>query len=209
MNKLFFAILFFAFFCPFSRSSVVPFTQFEEYYSPTPEVNVDDVIKLFRGIFEAWQANNEDVKRLLNCTDSAADIKTRVIAIINEAQNLDPTNVRLFIEGIIRIMDHVENIIRNVLPCVDSVDDFVVLVNRIINLGINELLMRIYLNFITNSKKVNSDIRGIIDAFNAGDFYKIGYNAGDLVEILLFKPSSGFIFQVMRGSRYEDKELFV
>ena len=162
-----------------------------------PNFMPDDIIKVFRGVFEAWKANNESVNLLLGCTDSMTDVEAQIISIINETQQFDPSDPRRIVESVIRIIINVENIIKDTLICIDSAEDFKVMLNRIIVLTPTEILLRVYFNFMYNAKRVSDDIATLINAYNAGDFYNIGYKAGDIADVILFKQASNIIKELI------------
>ncbi len=154
------------------------------------QLNSTDVISILRGVVESWAAYNETVSKLQGCVTSISDIEKRVLYMIWLIKNLDPSDLRGLIRSIARMIWVVQSCLNKTVACIDSADDILILVNKVAVLSVDQIVRRLYLNFIKNGKQINDNVKAIINATTFEDFYTVGYKSGEIVELLIFSEPS-------------------
>jgi hypothetical protein len=163
-------------------------TRFVSYQELPPAFVTDDILATMRGIVDSWKTYNESVVILQSCVDNLGLIQSRVLFIIQIIQTLDPSNVHDVINAIAQILWAIQSSVNSTLPCIDSVDDIMLLVDKVSNLTVDQFALRLYLNFLRNGRKINDNILEIVNATEVGDYYTVGYKSGEIVELLILVP---------------------
>ena len=158
---------------------------------PTPEsepaFTIDDLVELLRGVFESWEVNKEEVEKLLLCVGDLKDIEVEVAKILEELKHIDVKDIVKLIEAIVRLFVCVQQIFKDIEPCIDSAGEIAKIVAKITKLTPMELLLKLFHNIMENGKKIYNDVIALIDAIKVKDFYKVGYYVGDILWTLFLE----------------------
>eukprot|EP00831_Metopus_contortus_P025651 TRINITY_DN22045_c0_g1_i3.p1 TRINITY_DN22045_c0_g1~~TRINITY_DN22045_c0_g1_i3.p1 ORF type:complete len:128 (-),score=25.31 TRINITY_DN22045_c0_g1_i3:165-548(-) len=94
--------------------------------------------------------------------------------------------------AVVQVLTAVQSIFKDILPCIDSYDELEKLIHKIIDLTPIEILKKLMLNMMDNARKIYKDILAFLAALKENDFYKFGYNVGEILEFLFLKdPKQG------------------
>lgn len=156
-------------------------------YSDSPVDIIENIFEFQRGVFEAWSENGESVQKLLACNKNVRDVYMKLLEIVNIIKAIDWMDVKNVLDSFKLIADEFSAIFSDLLLCVDSKEELMILLERIIHLSPTEFISRIYSNFLANGQKITQDIKEGFDAIIRGDYYTAGYCFGEILELLIFK----------------------
>ncbi len=152
-----------------------------------PEFDFGSIVDTFRGIFEAWKANNEKVEELLKCVGNVGDIETQLWKIIEILKNATVDDPRQMMQLIAKIIQIAQEGFNDVKQCYHSTSELLTILRRIFSLGFIELITKVLGNIRLNGPQIWSDLSGMYIALTKGNFYKFGYFAGELTDLLILK----------------------
>ena len=156
---------------------------------PTPAFTLDDLIDILRGIFEAWEINKEEVDKLLICVNDIKDIELEVAKILEELKHIDVKDIVKLIEALVRLFVAVQQIFKDIEPCIDSTGEIVKLVAKLIKLTPMELLMKLFKNIMENGQKIYKDVIAFIEAIKTKNYHDAGFTIGDILWTLFLKET--------------------
>jgi len=148
---------------------------------------MDNLIETLRGVFESWEVNKEEVEKLLLCVADLKDIEFQIEQILEELKKLDLKDILKLVEIITRIIGEVQQVFKDIEPCLDSTGEIKKLINKFINLTPIEMLNRIIKHIMYSGKEIYDAIMKIIQGYKDKSYYVIGYNIGEIIELLFFK----------------------
>ena len=149
-----------------------------------------DFNEILRGIFVAWEVDNEEVSELLICVKSLKDIEVQVAKILEELKNITFRDFRKLAEILVRLMADFQIVFKDLQPCLDSEGEIKTILDKFIHLTTNELLKRIYHHLIDNGKTLLSLIVDAVKNLALGKYFLFGYNFGDFIELLFLQAAS-------------------
>ena len=159
----------------------------ENIVAEEPNFTIDDLLETLRGIFEAWEVNKEEVHKLLLCVSGLKDIELQIAKIMEEIKKIDLKDIVKLVEAIVRLFGAVQQLFKDITPCIDSKGEIIIIVKKLIKLTPIEMLLKIFHNIMNEGKKIYNDIISMIDAFKTKNYYKFGYYMGDILELLFLK----------------------
>ena len=154
---------------------------------PAPEFIIDDLLEALRGIFESWEISKEEVDKLLLCVGGMKDIEHQIAKIMEEIRQIDIKNIVKLVEAMVRLFGAVQQVFKDIEPCVDSAGEVKKLLDKFIHLTPMQMLTKLMLNLMDNGRKIYNDIIDLIASFREAKYYKFGYDIGDIIEALFFK----------------------
>eukprot|EP00829_Urostomides_striatus_P013794 TRINITY_DN38_c0_g1_i1.p1 TRINITY_DN38_c0_g1~~TRINITY_DN38_c0_g1_i1.p1 ORF type:complete len:226 (-),score=86.29 TRINITY_DN38_c0_g1_i1:19-696(-) len=152
-----------------------------------PQMNLEEFIETLRGVFEAWEVNKEEVEKLLLCVHDLGDIKHQIEIIMEEIKKISMKDIIKLVEVIVKLFVAVQQIFKDIEPCIDAAGELKKLLEKIIHLTPVELFMKLFHNIMENGKQIYNDIIAMINAYYDGNYYDFGYYLGDVLEILFLK----------------------
>lgn len=129
----------------------------------------------------------EEVEKLLLCVADLKDIEFQIEQILEELKKLDLKDILKLVEIITRIIGEVQQVFKDIEPCLDSTGEIKKLINKFINLTPIEMLNRIIKHIMYSGKEIYDAIMKIIQGYKDKSYYVIGYNIGEIIELLFFK----------------------
>eukprot|EP00826_Nyctotherus_ovalis_P034515 TRINITY_DN2884_c0_g1_i12.p1 TRINITY_DN2884_c0_g1~~TRINITY_DN2884_c0_g1_i12.p1 ORF type:complete len:202 (-),score=33.74 TRINITY_DN2884_c0_g1_i12:128-733(-) len=169
-----------------SLSSCIPLIEFPKggFHYTRPE---HDPAEFIKGLVESWRANGENVEKMLLCSSNVFHIEEYIRIIQKALKDLGSGDITVVIRSLKIVLENVEEIIDSLIPCVESMAEFKVMLDRVTHLEPIEFLWRCFNNLMNNTETIQKDVQNIIDGCKKGDSYKVGYNYGEIVHIIVFK----------------------
>ena len=124
-----------------------------------------------------------DVDALMKCFKDCPDIYNDILEIIALLQNIDIKHIQELIEALSKIFELVSKILISVDPCANVEDSQ--RIHEIIE-KLKELdLQKVATNIVLHGGKILLDILDLPKEQAKGNYYKLGFDLGDIVELIL------------------------
>ena len=114
----------------------------------------------------------------MKCIDKVPDIYTELIEIVQIFENIDWRNLNLIIQGITKIFDLSQIILNAIKPCADPQD--LAYLEKIIEDIKTANIPEIVLHIVLHGGPIMKDLLDLSNAYQKQDYYKVGYDMGDL-----------------------------
>ena len=163
--------------------SLIEFPECEYIYTD-PE---QDSACFIKGIIEAWQANEEHVDKILLCNDNTFEINKYFDAIKKALRDFRSKDIMMIALSLRVILENTEHILNDTIHCVNSLQKFKLILDRVIYTKPLEFILRCFKNIIEDKGTINEDIKVLIEAYEKNDWYVVGYNLGEIIEHAILK----------------------
>lgn len=124
-----------------------------------------------------------DVDALMKCYKDFPDIYQDIVEIVALLQNIDIKHIQELIEALSQIFELVSKILMSVDPCANVKDSK--RIHEIIAQLQQLNLEKVVANILLHGGIILFDIMDLPTEFNKGNYYKFGYDIGDLVTQIL------------------------
>ena len=147
----------------------------------------DDLVETLRGIFESWEVNKEEVNKLIICIGDLKDIEFQIDEIMKEFKEIDFKDISKLITLIAKLFGHLQQIFKDITPCLDTKGEIKKLLDKIIHLTPIQILLKLFENVMKNGQKIYNEIMALVKAYNEKNYYSFGYNIGEILEDLFLR----------------------
>ena len=154
---------------------------------PSIQIGMHNFTEILRGIFESWDIEHEEVKELIICVHSIEDIEVQVVEIIHEIKQINIRNLSKLAEIMVKLFGALQNVFKDLQPCIDSEGDIKKLLEKFIHLSHIEMLKRLLHNLLDNGHRVLDYLADAVDMIKAAEYYKFGFDVGEVIELLFLK----------------------
>jgi len=103
------------------------------------EITVDEYALIVKGLLEGLDVKHE-MEKIIKCIDSVPPAVNVIIEIIQKFKNLDIHSIKELVELIVQMVGAVREIIEDVLPCANSVEEFKKLLEKFSNIDFSKVL---------------------------------------------------------------------
>lgn len=136
-----------------------------------PNFTIDDLLEILRGVFTSWEVSKEEVEELLLCVADLKDIEHQIAAVIEELKHIDFHDIAKLVELVVKLFGALQQVFKDIEPCIDSAGEIRKLLNRFIHLTPMEMLKRLAVNLLDNGRKIYNAIVKAITAVKTKDHY--------------------------------------
>ena len=143
------------------------------------EIDLDDYIKFVKGLLEGMDVKH-DMEKILKCIDNVPEAFHMIIALIEKIKHIDIRNIKEVVEIIVQIVGAVREVIDDILPCVNSIDEIKKIIEKLSHIDFNKIIA----NFIANLYQITMDVMAAKTALENQDYELFGKKLGHVLYML-------------------------
>ena len=150
--------------------------------APQPGIEIDDYIKMVKGILEGLSVK-EEMKKIIDCIDHVPAAVHVLIEAIQKIKDLNIHNIKELVEAIIQVIGAVREIVDDILPCAESSEEIKKLIDKFTHIDFD----KIFANLMMKLVKMVPEIMEAKKAIDDKRWEDFGKRVGKCIYILLLE----------------------